>query len=268
MRTWQVLLALAAAALLAGLPAGCSDSTDPAGDGRLVVNLIDAPAAYDSVIVAVERVEVHRDGEDSNSGWLVVHDTPASFDLLQLVDGASAVLADHALAPGRYTQLRLILGDGSYVVEAGERHDLRVPSGLQTGIKLNHPFDIEPQQIYEITLDFDAARSIHVTGNGQHVLRPTIRCVWNAIAGAVTGTVLPAAAKSTVWTVAGGDTVSAFADSLTGDFRLSMLPAGSYDLRVEPLETAWLDTMLAGVVVLAQQTTDVDTVQLRAQSLR
>ena len=90
MRTWQVLLALAAAALLAGLPAGCSDSTDPAGDGRLVVNLIDAPAAYDSVIVAVERVEVHRDGEDSNSGWLVVHDTPASFDLLQLVDGARA----------------------------------------------------------------------------------------------------------------------------------------------------------------------------------
>lgn len=152
-----------------------------------------------------------------------------------------------ALAPGRYTQLRLILGDGSYVVEGGERHDLSVPSGLQTGIKLIHPFDIEPEQICEITLDFDAARSIHVTGNGQHVLQPTIRCVWNAIAGAVTGTVLSAAAKSTVWTIAGGDTVSAFADSLTGGFRLSMLPAGSYDLRIDPFDPAWLDTVLAGV---------------------
>jgi len=265
MRTRTLLCALVAV-LLAWFVAGCGDSdpASPGSPGRLVVNLTDAPAEYDSVVVVVERVEVHRAGEDSASGWIVVSDTPAVYDLLQLRDGASAVLADHQLAPGQYTQLRLILGAGSRVVLDGAAHDLTVPSGLQTGIKLVHEFTIQENQLYEIVLDFDAARSVHRTGNGRYMLKPVIRCTWEEIAGAIRGTVLPPSARTAVWTVSGDDTVVAWADTLSGDYLLPVLAQGLYDLRFSPTDTAWLDTMLVGVPVVARQVTELDTLFLQA----
>ena len=38
----------------------------------------------------------------------------------------------------------------------GETHELEVPSGESSGLKLNHPFTLAPGTIHEATLDFDA----------------------------------------------------------------------------------------------------------------
>jgi hypothetical protein len=142
-----------AVALIMVFFAGCSDnstnSTDPVtqGKGLLKIYLVDSPASFDSVIIYVKQVEVHKSGSDSTSGWYVINDSLRSFDLLQLVNGASAVLGDSVLTPGNYTQIRLILADGSYVIDNGIKHDLIVPSGTQTGIKLNHAFTIGPNSL-------------------------------------------------------------------------------------------------------------------------
>ncbi len=256
-------------ALVLGLGAwsGCSDSTaptTPAGSGRLTLSLTDAPGDFDAVNLVVTGVRAHRADGDSTGGWITVCDDTFTVDLLTLVGGHSMVLADTLLPAGNYTQIRLLLGDGCNVVVDGTAHDLEVPSGQTSGLKLNHPFTLAEGNVYAATLDFDAHRSIHRTGNGRWMLRPVIRVCVDAVSGRLTGLIDPAAARAAVWAVAGSDSVLAYADTLTGAFNLGPLAAGTWDLSVLPTVAGWADTTLAGVVVSAGGTTDLGTVALTA----
>src|ERR1035437_9508197 len=148
---------------------GCSDSTTSptTGQGQIKVTMVDSPASFDQVNIVVARVEVLKLGADSSSGWIVINNHTATYDLLTLRNGASVVLGDSSLDIGHYTQIRLILGTGSNIVVGGIVYSLDVPSGTQTGIKLNHDFDIQSGVIYELMLNFNADHSIVLTGNGQ-----------------------------------------------------------------------------------------------------
>ncbi len=267
----RILLIAACGLVLcgAGLMTGCSDTTSPetGGVGTIRLNLIDAPGDYDQVNVEVVRVDVHRgdDESDSNSGWYTISEDTTYVDLLTLTDGQSVVLADSTLAAGTYTQVRLILGGRNTVMVDSVLFDLEIPSSMNTGLKLNHPFTITAGAVHEATLDFDADRSVHMTGNGRYKMKPVIRIIVNQISGGLEGVVEPVAARAMIWTVAGDDTVTAFADTLTGRFGFGMLPAGSYDLNIGATAGAFGDTLIAGVPVIAAQTTDIGTVVLEAE---
>ena len=246
---------------------GCSDQTtnvDPVDpNGRLKMYLIDSPAALDSVIICVTRVEVHKAGNDSTSGWFVINDSTRYFDLLQLTNGASAILGDTSLPAGQYTQIRLFIGDGSYVIDQGIKYDLEVPSGSQSGLKLIHQFTIESNKLYELLLDFNVEKSIVITGNGQYKLKPTIKVTPVVISGSISGQVLPLDAQPTIWTVYGIDTITTYTD-LQGHFKLMGLLQGLYDVNIIPLDTmVYRDTVITGVQVIANQETDIGTVTLK-----
>lgn len=246
---------------------GCSDQTtnvDPVDpNGRLKMYLIDSPAALDSVIICVTRVEVHKAGNDSTSGWFVINDSTRYFDLLQLTNGASAILGDTSLPAGQYTQIRLFIGDGSYVIDQGIKHFLEVPSGSQSGLKLIHQFTIESNKLYELLLDFNVEKSIVITGNGQYKLKPTIKVTPVVISGSISGQVLPLDAQPTIWTVYGIDTITTYTD-LQGHFKLMGLLQGLYDVNIIPLDTmVYRDTVITGVQVIANQETDIGTVTLQ-----
>ncbi len=215
---------------------GCGSSTKPAqtGQGEIRIVLVDRPAGYDAVNIVVNEVSVHLSGADSLSGWIVVDSTPRTFDLLTLTNGASRVLGDRFLDAGHYTQIRLALSDSCTVVVDGQTHPLEVPSGTRTGLKLNHPFDIAPNTLYELTLDFDAMRSIHVTGNDRYILSPVIRVVANQVSDAISGTIHPVGANAEVFTLVGADTVSTATDTTTGTFMLMALPANTYSIHITP----------------------------------
>ena len=254
---------------------GCSDSTEPeaGGDGSIKISMIDAPGDFDEVNVEVIRVEVHRgdDGDDGDedsdagSGWHTIDVDTTYVDLLTLTDGGSAVLADSTLPSGYYTQIRLILGDGNNVVVDGVVHDLEVPSSAQTGLKLNHPFTIDAGAMYEVTLDFDADRSVHMTGNGRYKMKPVIRVIVDQTSGSLEGVVEPVEARAMIWTTAGDDTVTAYADTLSGQFRFVMLPAGDYDLNFAAAAGSFRDSVLFDIPVTAGQATDIGTVTLEAE---
>ncbi|GAG24199.1 unnamed protein product, partial [marine sediment metagenome] len=55
--------------------------------------------------------------------------------------------------------------------------DVEIPSVYQTGLKLIHPFEIIAGEITELTIDFDAEKSIIKTGNGSYKLMPVIKIV-------------------------------------------------------------------------------------------
>lgn len=250
--------------------AGCSDSTEPesGGIGSMRVSLIDAPGDYDAVNVEVIRVEVHRsdDGDEGDGGgWHTIDVDTTYVDLLTLTGGNSAVLADSTLPSGHYTQIRLILGDGNNVVVDSVAFDLEVPSSANTGLKLNHPFNIDAGALYEVTLDFDADKSVHITGAGQYKMKPVIRVIVNQTSGSLMGVVEPVEARAMIWTVAGDDTVTAYADTLSGAFRFGMLPQGDYDLNFSATMGTFRDSVVFDIPVTAGQTNDIGTMTLEAE---
>ncbi len=157
------------------LLSGCNGISPTSGEGKIRIYLVDSPAVFEEVNIVVERVEVHQADADPESGWAVVNNTAATYDLLELTDGASAVLGEAALSAGHYTQIRLFIGMGSNVLVGGQEKSLTIPSGVQTGVKLIHQFEILEGEMYELTLDFDAARSVVTAPPGQYLLTPVIR---------------------------------------------------------------------------------------------
>lgn len=242
---------------------GCSDdSTGPAeGNGTIKMYMTDSPAAYDSVIVIVQRVEVHRTGADSTEGWIVIDDNLRAFDLLQLRNGTTVILGDSVLPAGTYNQIRLVLANGSYVIDNGVKHDLNVPSGMQSGIKINHSFTIQSNSVYEVMIDFNVELSIHITGNNQYILRPVLRCIPLSSSGSVSGQVLPLDAQAIIFTTSGTDTISTYAD-LLGFFKLMALTQGTYDIEINALNPIYRDTVITGVNVTAKQNTEIGLVVL------
>lgn len=244
---------------------GCGESSKPRAPGEIRILLLDRPATYDAVNIVVREVSVHKADADSASSWKVVNDSTRTFDLLTLRNGASQILGDASLDAGHYTQIRLMLGDSSTVVVDGVEHPLEVPSGLQSGLKLNHEFVIQSNTLYELTLDFDAVRSIVHTGDNRYVLSPVIRIVANQTSGTISGVISPASARGVASTIVGTDTASAVADTSSGAFRLMALPAGTYSVHIAPGDSAYRDTTLAGVAVVAGHDTNLGTIPLHLQ---
>jgi hypothetical protein len=242
---------------------GPTSGDNDSGVGSIRILLVDSPAILDSVVICVSKIEVHKSVSDSTQGtWFTINDSLRYFDLLQLTNGATAILGDTSLSAGKYTQIRLILENGSYVIDDGIKENLDIPSASQSGIKLNHSFDIESSNLYEFYLDFNVDKSIIQTGNGQYKLKPVIRIVPNIISGSISGQVLPLDAFPTIWTMEDSDTVSTFTD-VNGLFKLMALPEGIYDVNIIPADTVtYKDTTITGIDVLTNQSIDIGTVVL------
>jgi subtilisin family serine protease len=169
--------------------AGCgmrdSDSGSdraPFGDHNFRLLLTDFPLDDEEVtkvLVTFNRIEIH--GEET--GWFTAADYgPAgrTFDLLTLQDGRTDELGAFDLAPGTYTQIRLILAEDNLIeVDDGsgpELRPLKVPSGEQTGIKLQGEFIVAENGFTQVVLDFNAEKSVHQAGD-KYMLHPVIHIV-------------------------------------------------------------------------------------------
>jgi len=253
---------------------GCDDDvTGPAeGTGSLVIYLTDAPGEFSEVNIQIERVEVHSADED---GWFVVNtfdveEGEGKFDLLELTNGVMVAIGEENFNAGHYTQVRLILTDNNYIVlENGEEHHLTVPSGEQTGLKLHHEFDLEPDMTYEILLDFDAHRSIHKAGaSGLWILNPVIRVESIVDSGNLTGSVESEGSPvENVWVRVldeDEEVVTSAATNEDGEFKIVHLAPGNYLVEFEKdgYQTKQLEEP---VTIVVGQTTDLGVVSLEAE---
>jgi hypothetical protein len=191
MKRFSFLLAACASVLIAACGGGGDGGS---GTGTLALSLQDGPTEdYKAVYVTIKEVQVHLGGNESDDrSWKVVAQPNKTYDLLELTNGVREDLGISELATGSYTQMRLILGPQAdnginalsqrhpfpnYVIEFDDAvQELKVPSGLQTGIKIVKLIRIELNRTTEIILDFDAARSVVRAGNsGNWLLKPTIK---------------------------------------------------------------------------------------------
>ncbi|MEX0648337.1 MAG: DUF4382 domain-containing protein [Balneolaceae bacterium] len=242
-------------------------SSDPQVDsspGIYRVVLTDAPAAYDAVYIDVQEVRVHSDSDadtDENE-WIVIQSEPVRVNLLDLTNGRQELLGEEELQPGRYQQIRLILGTNNEIVIDGESHQLRTPGAQQSGLKLKTDAEIESGKIYTLLLDFDASRSVVKTGAGGYLLKPVIRAVQLDETGSVAGNIEPAESLPWVYTIADDDTIAGTQAEEDGDFLMIGIPSGTYQISIEPSEGEYNSTVIPQVKVSAPDTTHLDPITL------
>jgi hypothetical protein len=220
----------------------CSNTNNPAsatGTGIMKISMIDAPANVDSVHIWIDSVQAHISNASDNDGWTTLNNKPTFYNVLYLVNGKSAVIALGKLPAGNYSQIRLYFDpDQSTIFVNGQVPGtaLTIPSGTQTGIKLNVDATIQDGTTYALTIDFDLAHSIVTTGSPtspKYILKPVLRVVTSEAANFY-GIVNPADAAAEITATSTLDNTttkvySTYADVSTGEFTL-YLPGGDYDV--------------------------------------
>lgn len=105
----------------------------------------------------------------------VISDEAMSFNLLELTSNNPVTLAHTNVSPRMYSQIRLILDESSSITFTdGRTEPLKVPSGEQTGIKIDGVFDLPSGQFYTLDIDLIPGESIHYTEGNGYMMKPVI----------------------------------------------------------------------------------------------
>lgn len=191
--------------LLAGLGACGGGGDDAAETGRVTVSLTDAPLDdATAVVIQFSGVVFKRAGSAAEIVQNLAS-APRQLDLLQYQQGRAALLLDGVTLPaGDYEWIRLIVDnetnvrDSYLVLATGEECELRVPSGAESGLKLNRGFTLPADGSIALTIDFDLRQSVHAPPGQRgstpsctqaYLLRPTLRIVDDSNVGAIAGSV-------------------------------------------------------------------------------
>lgn len=249
------LLSVAFLGLCIGLSA-CNKNESGSEMTRVSVKLTDGPGAYDAVFLSIKEVRIlSSEGESS----LAVDTKP--FNILKFRMGKDTLIASKDVPSGRLQEVRLVLNDtGNSVVINGITYPLTTPSGQSSGVKLKVNETLESGVAYTMLLDFDAAKSIVQTGNGKYILKPVIRAIPNAVSGAITGTISPAAASPKIYAIAGTDTLGTISDA-AGKFWFPGVAAGTYKVEIIPV-SPYVNKTISDVVVVTGSTKDLGTIAI------
>lgn len=189
---------------LAAAVAACggSGSSDSNSTGTMSLGLTDAPVTdLTEVNLNITSVEVKPAEGQSVTVQVETEEGENSLDinLLDFQGGKVVQLFEGQEFPaGQYEWIRLHLGDNPYVKEDNATPDtevdLFVPSGFQTGLKLQGGFIIPAGGSADFTIDFDVRKSIvnageKGTGDSKYILKPAHRLVDNTEVGSIIGDV-------------------------------------------------------------------------------
>jgi hypothetical protein len=105
------------------------------------------------------------------------------------------------------------------------------PSAAQSGLKLINGFTVQPGQLTDVVIDFDACKSIVTRGNGTYGLKPVMQMIPRSLT-AITGYVEAGVAGVTVSAQKNGLVLRATQPNANGQFVLAPVdPAkGPYDV--------------------------------------
>ena len=175
---------------------GCSDNVNEKNSVSLRVIDSSSDLAKESIIdtenysiVNVSIIRIELTGEDT---VIVLDDYTADPLIINLMDLgiAGSLLVDGAELPlGTYNKVRMILdapeeqnqapvNPASFLTLEGDatEYPIFVPSGAQTGLKINltPPIELVDGSSFEIVFDFNSENTINKTGqNDRYIIRPT-----------------------------------------------------------------------------------------------
>ena len=264
-----------AVAVGAGLSAcgGGGGGGGPTGVAQF--RLTDAPVCSNvsSVVVTITGIELI----GASGTYDLTLSQPVQKDLTQLVNGVSINLGSISVPAGTYQQVRLILASNppsgpyaNYVTvgtgSSAQTYPLFTPSAQQSGLKVNGQFTVAANGQVNLTMDFNACRSVVLAGNsGKYLLKPVINLLDDDSSGSISGTLSSAADAGAVVMAEDAQghilrSTVAMADSsgTTASFTLAPIPAasGPYNVVIAPPAPAsttpspnFVPTVLTGVPV-------------------
>ena len=182
---------------------GCSGSGDgsnngrgDAPDGQLTLSITDAAVdGATEVWIQFSAIEIK-----PATGSSITHtfNTPVNINLLSLQGSLSQDFFNNTVVPsGTYEWVRLMVNakvdpntgfSPSYILMNDGPHDLTIPSGDQTGLKISQPFTVGANAQTAVTIDFDLRKSI-VEAGGKYILKPVLRLVENEKSGSINGSI-------------------------------------------------------------------------------
>ncbi len=233
----------------------------------------EAACGFDAVNVTVTKLRFHTSATAAagDPGWTEIALQPARrINIAQLNNGALQNLSSAALLPGHYAQTRLVLDPNSdndttnSVVLTGSATEipLRTQIVAPEGIAIGPGFDIANGQTMTLIADFDACRSVVPNNGAQYLLRPVVKAlptVKNGIKGFIATVLLGNHVR--VSAQQNGVIVRATApDPVSGEFNLSRLDPGNYDIVV----TA--DGRAAAVIASVPVATAVGTTAINTEA--
>jgi hypothetical protein len=245
---------------------GCGNSGST-GTGTLNLSLTDAPAAdnFSAVNITFSKVTVNQSSDENVAGgWITLSDTPQTIDLLTLNNGTLQKLGVQNLSAGQYNQIRFYV-TSAQVVLSGETIDITLPSNM---FRTVGSFTISNGVTTNLVVDFNVAKSINKNGEKDYslALKPTTRLTKVETTGSISG-VVKGVATGTLITVsttdANGNDIATVCNNDDGTFKLSYLPAGTYDLTIEANGYVSDDTQ-KGIVVTTGENKELGTITLTA----
>ncbi len=273
-RILSVFMVLAIGAMFALIGCG-GGGGETSGTGTLKVNLMDAPLDAEKIYVDITSVQVH----SVTDGWVTVKSYSPALHV-NLLDyrttGTSLLLADVPLKAGQYTMVRLMVSAASIEI-SGQSHVVDITNVMSTGVKCNGQFTVNNGELMALILDFNAGKSFvnNPPGSANYKLHPVMAMSPVNVATEVTGTVEVLDSGSNVVAVPDGTVVDVYTTGHVGDvnylvsgavvetngeFRIGMIPQGTYDFRA----TAGTATQDVLAKTVNPPTTDIGkiTVQL------
>jgi len=252
-------LALAVAGVL-GLAACTSSETGPVGPGRegkTSVFLTDAPFPFDRIT----RVDIHiseiglspqADTSQGPPGWITVATPDRVFNLLDLQNGATALLGEADVPSGQYRAVRVTFDPArSSMTDTDGGHpaiDWQAKGDVPTLFGLVEEAMAIDENGEDVVIDFDVGRSFLPDEGDGFIFIPFLRAITRAGSGGIAGTLvhsdgaapIPLAVVSIHYAFDSATTVGPLvatsrADA-TGEFKASFLRPGRYMVVPEDLE--------------------------------
>ncbi len=151
-------------------------SNNNQAETKLQVAIHDTPFKMQGKTVSELNITISRMDIVNIDGTVVtILNEERSMNILDIAKSNPVVLSNVSISPGEYSQLRLVLKDNSTIKVDGEVFDIKIPSGEQSGLKLNGPFNIVSGKLFRLDLDFVADESVLWTKGQGYKLKPVIK---------------------------------------------------------------------------------------------
>lgn len=251
-------LAVAGSLGLAACNTSETGPVGPAGEGKTAVFLTDAPFPFDRIT----RVDIHvseiglspqADTSQGPPAWVTVARPDRAFNLLDLQNGATALLGEADVPPGQYRAVRVTFDPArSSMTDKDGDHpaiDWQAKGETPTLFGLVEEAMAIDENGEDIVIDFDVGRSfLPDSGSNGFIFIPFLRAITRAGSGGIAGTLvrseggapIPLAAVGIHYasdsTSAVGPLIATSRSDASGNFKASFLRPGRYLVVPEDLE--------------------------------
>ena len=138
MKRLIIFLTIVLPAAIFGIVSCQKESAASSSNSTLHIRLTDAPTHFDEVNVDIREVRVKFSDDTLNTGgWVTLNTYPGIYDLLDYQNGVDTLLATGAFPLRVVKEIRFVLGPNNTIVDAGVSYPLTIPSGSESGLKIN-----------------------------------------------------------------------------------------------------------------------------------